>query len=282
MLWFVYALLAAITGGFIGILNRFILKDHDFISYGFLWNVITSIFFIPLFLMDFVMPTNFYGWEVTSIGIILWTLIGFIGFKSVQLVEVSTGDSLSQIQVLFLLFFSSIFLSESLTVNKIVGTFLIFFGLITLTYKKKFFGKITDRGIQLTIIASLLIALASIIDKVVLEYWSVPGYSFVAFLFPGLIMGVTSLKRFDRLIKMVKVRGLSLVVSAILAAVNAYFLFGAYKLTEVSNAYPITRLSTIVAVLGGIILLKERESILQKLVGAIIMIIGTILISGYL
>jgi len=134
----------------------------------------------------------------------------------------------------------------------------------------------------LTIIASLLIALASIIDKVVLEYWSVPGYSFVAFLFPGLIMGVTSLKRFDRLIKMVKVRGLSLVVSAILAAVNAYFLFGAYKLTEVSNAYPITRLSTIVAVLGGIILLKERESILQKLVGAIIMIIGTILISGYL
>jgi len=141
MLWFVYALLAAITGGFIGILNRFILKDHDFISYGFLWNVITSIFFIPLFLMDFVMPTNFYGWEVTSIGIILWTLIGFIGFKSVQLVEVSTGDSLSQIQVLFLLFFSSIFLSESLTVNKIVGTFLIFFGLITLTYKKSFLEK---------------------------------------------------------------------------------------------------------------------------------------------
>jgi transporter family protein len=282
MLWLAYALIAAITGGFIGILNRFVLKDHDFISYGFLWNIVTAILFIPLFLSDFVVPTGLYAWAVTLLGVSFWTLAGFAGFKAVQMVEVSLSEPLSQTQMLFLLVFSSLFLSELLTMNKIIGTFLIFFGIITLTYeKRKFFGKITDRGIQLTLLTSLLVAMASIVDKTALRYWSVPGYSFVAFLFPGLIMGVTSFKRFGKLVKMVKLRWFPLILSTILAVVNAYFLFSAYRLTEVSNVFPITRISILVVVLGGIILLKERKDILKKILGAIIMILGTLLVSGY-
>ncbi len=280
MLWFIYALIAAITSGIKGVLTRFVVKDHDILSYGFLFNILAATFFIPLMIMEFSLPESLYAWEVAGLGIALWTVVSLIGFKATQLVEISLKDSLGQIRLIFLLIMSSIFLSEPMTSTKIIGTLLILFGTIVLTYKGKIFGKITDTGIQLTLVASFLMAVTAIVDKVALSYWNVPTYSFVAFFFPGLIMGAFTLKRVDKLSRMIKKKLLPTIMASLLIVVSAYFMFRSYQLTDVSNVFPILRLSTLVGVLGGIVFLRERKDVPKKIFGVLVMIVGAILIQG--
>lgn len=280
--WLFYTLISALFSGFVSILHRFILRDHDYISYGFLWNIFTALLFIPLFTVDFVVPSNTYAWVIAGIGVFLWTIIGLTGFKATQLTEISLKEPLSHVRLIFLLIFSYFLISEALTFHKTFGTILIFFGMILLTYKRgKLFGRLSDIGVRLTLFTSFLMALVSVVDKVALKYWSVSTYAFVAFLIPGLILGAITVKRMDRFVKLIKSKLLLLVLTSILGVGVAYFQFSAYKLTDVSNVFPVFRLSTLVATVGGIILLKEKKDILQKIVGAIIMIIGVIFISGY-
>lgn len=282
MLWLIFAIIGAIALGLVGILHRFIVREHDYISYGFLWGILTALFFVPLLFFDFTLPSAPSGWLIAIIGVFIWTIVTIIGFKSVQMIETSFREPITQISLLFVLILSYALLSETLTSAKIIGTLLIFGGLMFLTYEKgKTFGKFGHKGIQLTLVASFMAALASVVDKAALNYWNPIPYAFVEFLFPSLIIGFLVIKRKEHLLRMIKSKHYFIVFASILAVIEVYALYTAYKLTDVSNIYPIGRISSLITVLGGIIILRERKDILRKIIGAIIMIIGAIFISGY-
>jgi drug/metabolite transporter (DMT)-like permease len=277
--------MAALTGGAVAMLNRFVLKEHDYISYGFIFNILAAVFFIPFIISDFSIPSQPQAIGYAALGVALWTVVAAVGFKASKLVEVSLKNPLGQTRLIFLLILSSIFLFEVLTLNKLAGTLLIFVGLVTLTYDRKgkggkMFGKMSDTGVKLILLTALLTAISAIVDKTVLSYWSIPMYSFIAFLFPGLVLGAATMKRKKEFVKMVKTRAVPIFVSSLLIVIDAFLVYSAYKMTDVSNVFPVMRLSTLVGVVGGIVLLKERKDILKKISASIIMILGAILIRG--
>jgi len=282
MLWLLLALTSAITGGFIGIIGKYVLKKHDYICYAFMWNMLSAAFLLPLVLLNFSFPGTFYEWSLLAIGMCLWLGINITGIKSLQMVEVSLREPVSQTRLLFILLLSVIFISETINFSKIAGTILIFSGLSLATYKGgEFFSRLKNKGIQLALLSAFLVSVVSIVDKTALKYWAVAPYLFLEFFVPGLVLGTMAFCRRDRLKEMMKSKYLYVILVTALGAVSSYTLYWAYQLKEVSVVFPIAQLATLITVIGGIVLLKERKDISLKILATVIMILGAILISGY-
>ncbi len=281
-LWLVYALISAFAVGLTAIVHRFVLKDHDWLSYSVVTNLLTALFFIPLVLNNFALPTFQNAYYILLLSILLWTIIVAVSFKSYQYIEVSIRSPLDKIKIPILLILSYIFLSETLTINKVLGTILIFFGAVLVTLKKdKLLDGFSDRGVQLTLLSALLLAVVNIVDKVAMSYWSPQVFGFLLYLFPGLIIGVLIPKRKNELSRLLKLRLLPVISVSILGLIFYYFRLQAYSIGEVSNVYPILNSAALISTFGGIIMLKERKDILKKVISAIIMFIGILLIAGY-
>ena len=64
----------------------------------------------------------------------------------------------------------------------------------------------------------------------------------------------------------------------VLTAVGSSFAYlNAFALADASTVVPVMELSTIVAVVGGIVLLRERTDVLRKLAGTAAVIAGVVL-----
>lgn len=278
MLWFIYALISAFSNGLSSLLSRKVLKDYDLISFAFIFNILCAVFMVPLMVSDFDYPTDPYILRVTGVAMILWIVVGITNMKSTQMVEVSVKEPLMQVQILFTMLFAYVFLGEAMTWNKMAGTATIFIGLIVLTYRKDILKDITTPGVRLTILSAFMWSVVGIFDKIAIEHWSTPTYSFMAFLFPGLALAPFVRKRIDKLGYMLKERFWSITIASLLIVSAAYFGFNAYRMTDVSKSVPVLKLSTLVSVFGGIFLLKERDHMSRKALGAVLMILGVALI----
>ena len=277
--WLVFAIISLTSAGFSGVVHRYILREHDWLSYIFVHGVLTTLFFIPLVLFNFSLPTSSFSFFIIFIGIGLWTLIAITTAKSFQLVEASERSPIKQTQIIFLLILSYFFLSEVLTFNKVMGSLLIFGGVVLISYKKG--AKFNfDKGFQMTILTAFFTAIVSLVDKTALNYWNPSTYSFFMYLFPAIVFSWTLMKRKDKLITLLKARPFILIIAAFLEFAYFYSKIMAYSLADVSTVFPILRLSILVTVAGGIVLLKERRNILQKAFSAIIMLIGAIIVAG--
>jgi transporter family protein len=276
--WLIFAILSFTSVGIMNTIHRFICREHDWLAYSFVEGLVATMFFLPLAATNFILPTNELGFYVLALGVLLWTLSAVVTFKSFQLVEASARSPLKQTQIIFILILSYFLLGEVLTFSKVAGSLLIFIGVVFLSYEK---GKTRfkfDMGFKLTLLSALIAAVVSLVDKVSLSYWSPTSYSFIVYLFPSLILGVFVRKR-KGLVKMIKARYLFIALAGFLEF--SYFItrLTAFSLTDLSIVSPILRLSTLVTVVLGIVLLKERQRIGEKLFSAILMIVGAIIIS---
>ncbi|HIH11096.1 TPA: EamA family transporter [Candidatus Woesearchaeota archaeon] len=59
-----------------------------------------------------------------------------------------------------------------------------------------------------------------------------------------------------------------------------YFLLKAYAFKEASVVVPIIELSTIIAVVGGMLFLNERKDMVKKIIATVIVVVGTLFIFG--
>jgi uncharacterized membrane protein len=109
-MWQLYALLSAVSIGFQRIINAYVVKTEDHLAYSWFATCLTSLFFMLLLIMmgDIALPTSLYAWALALIAGVLWTLITILGFKSYQLTPLSLRESLSRVDMLFLLFFFSV------------------------------------------------------------------------------------------------------------------------------------------------------------------------------
>jgi len=276
--WLIFAILSFTSVGVMNTIHRFICREHDWLAYSFAEMSIATLFFLPLAVTSFALPTNMLGFYVLALGILLWTLSAIVTYKSFQLVEASARSPLKQTQIIFILILSYFLLGEALTLNKVVGSLLIFIGVVLLSYERGKTRFVFDIGFKVTLLSALIAAVVSLVDKVSLTYWSPASYSFMIYLFPSLIIGVFARKR-KGLVKMLKSRYLFIALAGFLEF--AYFItrMTAFSLTDLSIVSPVLRLSTLVTVVLGIILLKERQRIGEKIFSAILMIIGAIIIS---
>ncbi len=281
MVGIIFAALSALSKGFEKVLHRFILIREDSLSYAFVWHILTAIFFLPLFIIEFNLPKQSFAWLLIIISSALWSIIAYVGFKAYSYLEVSIKTPIGKSRMLFVLLLSVIFLKETLTLKKILGTFLIFTGIVILTYKRgKRFGSLKEKGVQLTFLSAFLTSVVWLVDKYATNFFNPGMYSFLVYFVPSTMLFPFVLRKKQELKSLLKFRSSAIIFTVILGAAHYYLILRAFKLTEASIVVPIVELSTLIAVFSGIKFLKESKEVSKKIIAAIIVILGAVLLAG--
>ncbi len=203
-----------------------------------------------------------------------------LSFKASKVVEASERAIMSRMNVFWALLFAFLFLGEGISFQKILAVILIFIASGLSVYKK---GEIKfhSEGIQLVILASAFSAAVAITSKFGVGY--MPPLIFALLesilLTLGLYLligkdaisrciGIWKRKQFDMLVN--GIAGASFYASALVA----------YTMLPASVVVPVLATAVVLtAILGGL-LLGEKEGWVRKIAGAIIALIGIIILSG--
>ena len=280
-LWLTYLLISTIAGGVLALIHRFVIKKFDYASYGFLTQGIAAILLFPIFLFSFKIPTQTSAWYILPLSMFLWGITTVVTFKSYKHIDVSIRATFSNSKFFYVAILSFFVLSEAFPPSKILGTILIFAGILAINLRKRIFS-FRDIGVILTLISSFISAIAVIVDKFALSLFPPMMYIIFTYLGPTISLGMVTSTRIEKLKTIIRKRFGWILLSASIDVVYYLSLLNALSIQEASVVFPISQLASLIAVFGGIVILKERQNISEKLLGAAIAIVGALFVSGYL
>lgn len=224
-------------------------------------------FFPVLFLNSFILAIGSY----------------FI-IRATQISPLSTSIPMLSFTPVFLILTSYLMLKEIPSFMGIIGIFLIVIGAYTLNiheYKKSFFepfrALLKEKGTVMVLAVAFLYSISANLGKLGILYSDAVFFSFacylvvVLFLFPLLfIKPIKKLHNIRKNLKYLLIMGIAAGIMMVASAI-------ALKMAIVPYVISLKRFSVIFSVLFGYFLFKE-EKIKERLIGAIIMLLGASLI----
>lgn len=168
-----------------------------------------------------------------------------------------------------------VFLGESLSPVKIIGVTLIIFASLLLVFRNPKFKKTPALGYAL--LSAFFLGLTSVLDKPASAPLPSALYSFVVWCFPLIIIAYPGV-RAPEILREFRIGGWNVAFAALCNVVGYILYVEALLRAEASRVNPIESTSSILTVLGGIILLHERDHLWRKLAAGAIAFAGVLLI----
>lgn len=282
MPWQLFIGLSVLLYSINSLLHRVLMKDEESDSYAqavvFTGLVGVFSFMVLMFRGGFQSSLSLERLPLFSV-LTLFTALGMIfTFRGMKLVEASKHTILLTSSRLWLIIGAILFLQETMAVQKFIGAGLILFGVLIAEWRGH---KLSfNRGSFYVLAAAFFFAWGEIISFFILRDFEVFSFMVYACL---IIVTILVIVR-PRVIKKIPFyfkpkRALNIIVTSVNDGLANIFGFMAYQIGR--NALqigPLGATQTIVTVLLAIIILKEREKMPQKIFGAIITVIGTILL----
>lgn len=283
MSWLILILISVVLSSFVSILQRIMLKDKD--SDPFIYSVVFQLI-VACLIGVFAFLTGklvFSNMSSIVVNLLLMTVLYGLGnifiFKSLKQTEASKFVVIFASRALFSTIGFVLILGQSYGIKELVGTLLIILSVIIVNYRKGTLS-ISKSDIP-ALLAGLCFGLANINDKILLQ--SIPLYPFVfiAFLFPSLLMLAIRPQLILKLrIVFNKSQIKTMLVTSLFYGICAITFFSALQIAEFpSKVVTINLVGVILTVIMGILLLKEKNNALLKIVGAVISVIGIYLVS---
>jgi len=280
MEWFVFAMISVGTLAVSNLLQRVLMKDKesDPIAYGlaFQW-ICATLVGIYAFWNGFVVPPIR---ELPLNFVLMALLYGFstiLILKALKTIEASEATILASSRAVWTILVALIFLGETFSIIKLIGTLLIFIAIFLVSYEKRLSLKI---GSFYVLAYALLFGVAVANDTYIIRQADVPSYLTMAFLLPGFVIlaynpsVIKKMKIFlknDILMKMI--------LLAIFYSISAIAFYLAYQSGgNVSQIAPINQSVVIVTVILAAIFLKERKHLIRKIIAAFFVSIGVLLL----
>lgn len=236
--------------------------------------------------LPFALLTERINPEIFSIHVIVVLLLmtslyavamwGF--FTSMKHVSISEIVFLESATPLWVLLGSVIFLGESFTFNKFLGVTLVIVGiLVALRYKGT---TIWTTYHTLGLISGALYAGAYMTDKYLLHFLPTLFYQVLSFGLPSAALLIFFRNKISDLhYFVVNKKARNIIWSSVFAGLSFYALFRAYQISgEVSRINPIFETKALFVMILGIVLLKEKENMNQKIIGVLLAFSGILLV----
>ncbi|MFA6183694.1 MAG: DMT family transporter [Parcubacteria group bacterium] len=281
MNWITYTILTVIFLTALNLLMRVLaVNSKNPRAFSFIFNSWGALF---AFLLFIIQPRQTFA--TPDISIILLVLLSIILYGTYERIQFYARKEIevSTITVLFRLapaitFISSILvLGESFSTKKLIGVILIITATILASYKKttiKF-----SKALITVLICAMMLGIAWTIDKKVMSTeFSPQFYSLLIWAAPLLYIYLPRIPRQD-LKTEIYTGSWKIPLLALINVLGYYFQLKATSLADVSVVIPLISVSTIFIVLGGIILLKEKSNIMNKIIAGAIVSIGVILLT---
>jgi drug/metabolite transporter (DMT)-like permease len=190
--------------------------------------------------------------------------------------EVGVVSVVRQTSVFWIFIGGYIFFNEPMTVSKLFGTILLFYGTwIALWGKGKF--NIT-KGVYYVFISAVALSFSSLIAKDIVDVALPPVlYSATLFILADIWL-LLFMKERRHVLHEFKIQKLHMPFISLFLAVSIASLYTAYQSGEISRIFPVYNSYVIMSVVAGVIFLHEKAHIHRKLLGSSIALLGVILI----
>ena len=262
------------------LLDRHILKNTSPYAFSWLTQIVSAVLLLPFAWAYFKIPQSEVEWIALLAGVLIWTFISISTYIAVKKTEISIKAPLSQSKIIWVFLFGLLIFRETITIQRALGTIILFIGVsLLLFHPEKRLGRLTDPGALWTLGNALLGAVAVIIDKFALGYFRPELYIFFIYLFPGIILTGFLPKIKGQVKHLWQNYGKISILAIVCSTIGYFFILKAYSVAEVTYVYPLLQLKTILVVIAGIAIMKEKEHKWQKIIAAIIAVIGVIIIN---
>lgn len=236
---------------------------------------ILGLILFPFFEIKF--PTDIKVYFFLGLSIIFYAITDRLNTTVRKGVEASTFSIMKQLSTVFMTFSGFLFFKEPFVISKFIGAILIIFSNIIIFYKKGE-GKL-NKYVGLGIISNICYTIALFLDVNYSENFNLPFYVMLTLGIPAiLILIIERIKISDLKAEFSKENRLPILITAITWSFCIVAQLRAYQLGNVSVVAPLCSLVVIINVIVGYFCLKEKDNLLRKIIAAILIILGIILI----
>jgi transporter family protein len=274
-----FILLAIIFTTVARIVVRYILRETEPYAFSLLTQIVDVLIWLPFAITAFALPTDKTAWIFLAAGGILWAAVSLCSNIALKGTELSLKEPLSQSKVIWGLLIAIFFLHEQPSIYRIIGIVIIFIGVSTLLWHpERKFGSLSDSGVKWTLGTAVIAAITSSIDKHALTFFAPAVYGFFVYLIPTIVLSFFIRGRTQHVSHLLKRHGKIAILAVIMSTTGYYFTLRAYQALDFTIAYPLLQLSTLLTVIGGIVLLKEDKHLWQRIIATVVIVAGAMLV----
>lgn len=236
---------------------------------------LTVLLISPLFEIKF--PTDIKVYVFLGLAIIFYTISDRLNTTVRRGIEASTFSIIKQLSTVFMIFAGLLFLKEPFILNKFIGAILIIISNILIFYKKG--ESKPNKYVTLGIIANICYTIALFLDVNISDNFNLPFYVAISLGLPAILIGILEkIKISDIKTEMNNGNKKAILITGIAWALSIVAQLRAYQLGSVTIVAPLCSLAVILNVIMGYLFQKERKNISKKIIAAILIILGIVLI----
>lgn len=217
-------------------------------------------------------------WFYLLLGGLVATIGAILVNKAYKLIEASEVGILSSSQKLWSVMGTFIFLGEAFSFAKIAATMIIIGGVVIASWKHHTLK--WDKGALFVIIGAMLWSVADISAYRALGTLDIYTFTVLGYLVPVVMVLIYR----PSTIKHLKfyARGgnfLKITMQSVFDVIGTFCFFYAYSLAHnASTLTPLTTVRVLLTIILGAIFLKERDNLMKKIIGGLIIIFGSALL----
>lgn len=230
---------------------------------------------IPFFEMK--IPNDPKIYLFLGLSIIFYTISDRVNTTVRSGIEASTFSVITQLSTVFMIVAGVLFFKEPFVLNKFIGAILIVFSNVLIFFKKGN-GK-PNKYVLLGIFANVCFSIALFLDVNNSDKFNLPIYVASTLGIPTILIAIFEKIKFSDIKEEYKNGNKkAILITAITWSLSIVAQLRAYQLGEVSIVAPLCALSVILNVIVGYFFLKEKDDMLKKIIAALLIILGIILI----
>ena len=230
---------------------------------------------IPFFEMK--IPNDPKIYLFLGLSIIFYTISDRVNTTVRSGIEASTFSVITQLSTVFMIVAGVLFFKEPFVLNKFIGAILIVFSNVLIFFKKGN-GK-PNKYVLLGIFANVCFSIALFLDVNNSDKFNLPIYVALTLGIPTILIEIFEKIKFSDIKEEYnKGNKKAIWITAITWSLSIVAQLRAYQLGEVSIVAPLCALSVILNVIVGYFFLKEKDDMLKKIIAALLIILGIILI----
>ena len=230
---------------------------------------------MPLFEIKF--PADIRVYIFLGLAIIFYSISDRLNTTVRSGIEASTFSIIKQLSTVFMIFAGLIFFKEPFIISKFVGAILIVLSNILIFYKKGN-GK-PNKYVLLGILSNICFTIALFLDVNISDNFNLSFYVATTLGIPAILISILEkIKISDIKNEFKNGNQKAILITGIIWPLSIVAQLRAYQLGSVSIVAPLCALTVILNVIAGYIFQKEREAIPKKVIAAILIILGIILI----
>lgn len=237
---------------------------------------IFSLLMMPLFAFNFnlTIPTLI----TLLIVICIYAITDRLNTEARYGLETSTFSMVKRLSTVFMIIFGFIFLKEPIVINKILGAIIIIVANIILTYNK---GKFEiNKYLGMAILAQFLFAIAMVINVDLSDHFNLAFYTWMTVTLPAILIALVGRHKPKAILKEFKrYNKLKFLLAAFSWALMLNSSIRAYQLGSITIVAALLSLTPILNSFAELILNKNTNRIIQKIIISILLIIGVILVN---